>query len=101
MIEKKPSPIATQRDRDIKHLREVQLNIIRGGMLCPKCQKENDCKISKKDVIEASKLLSRLHHALQPEKAVTAKASAQQAQQISSTKLTTEEQAEIQALIDA
>lgn len=99
MTDKIASPIATQKDRDIKHLREVQLNIIRGGMLCPKCQEKNDCKISKKDVIEASKLLSRLHHALQPTKIVTATATAQQAQKIQA--LTIEEQKEIQALIDA
>ena len=99
MIEKKPSPIATQKDRDIRHLREVQLNIIRGGMICPECQVKFDCKTSKKDVIEASKLLSRLHHALAPEKVITANATAQQAQHVSV--LTEAEQKEIQVLIDA
>ena len=94
----KKSPISKFKDKDILHLRQVQLDIIRGSMLCPECKKKFDVKILQKDVIEASKLLSRLHHALQPDKIATAKASATQSQE--QVKLTKSEQELIDKLIN-
>ena len=52
------SPIENEREKDIRLLRDVQLEII------------NDPEVSKKDKIEASKLLARLHHALQVDRTI-------------------------------
>jgi len=95
---KKTSSISKFKDKDIQHLRQVQLDIIRGGTLCPECKKKFDIKVLQKDVIEASKLLSRLHHALQPDKIATAKAVATQSQE--QAKLTKAEQELIDSLIN-
>ena len=85
---KKPSPIAEFRTKDVLHLREVLLGII------------NDKSCTRKDKIDASKLLLRSHHALAPDRSVTAKAVAQQAQKVDD-KLSKAEAEEIQGLLDA
>ena len=84
----KKSPIEDKKEKDIILLRKTLLSIIRS----------TDGK-TKKDVIEASKLLARMHHALAPDKSVIAKATAQQAQKIEV--LTKEEDEEIKNLINA
>ena len=84
----KKSPIEDKKEKDIILLRKTLLSIIKSG----------DGK-TKKDVIEAAKLLARMHHALQIDKSITAKATAQQAQKIEV--LTKEEDEEIKNLINA
>ncbi|KKK94305.1 hypothetical protein LCGC14_2684180 [marine sediment metagenome] len=65
MIEKKTSPISEHKHEDVVHLRKVLLEIV------------DDDTCTKKDRIEASKLLLRTHHSLQIDKSVTATANAQ------------------------
>ena len=95
MTEKKPtkkvsheSPIKKHKEEDITELRKVLLEIIR-----------NDTA-TKKDRIEASKLLARMHHSLQADK-VTAKAEVNQAQLIAANTLTKAEEEKLEALLNA
>ena len=53
------NPIAEHKERDVTHLREVLLSIV------------DDGDTTKKDKIEASKLLLRAHHSLQAERITT------------------------------
>ena len=84
---KKPSPISDHKEKDVKLMRKILLAIIK------------DDNAPKKEVTEACKLLMRAHHALQIDKSITAKATAQQAQKIEV--LTKEEDQEIKNLINA
>lgn len=61
----KKSAIEDHKEKDVKLMRETMLSII------------NDGEVSKKDRIEAAKLLARMHHALQVDRTtVTATAKA-------------------------
>ena len=87
MTEKK-TPISEHKDKDVKLLRTTLLAFIK------------DDNLPKKDRTEAAKLLARLHHALQVDKTVTAKAVATQAQKMEA-KLSAAEEKELQAQLDA
>lgn len=80
---KKPSPIEEHKEPDIKQIRELQLAIMEstGELKCPHCNKTFVHQlVDIKNKIEASKLLSRLHKALQVDRIVaTATTTAQQA----------------------
>ena len=81
------SPIQTHKTKDITEVREVLLEIIRSDT-----SKE-------KDRIEASKLLARMHHALQVDK-VTAKATAKQEQTQAAQTLTKIEEEKLKKILD-
>jgi len=81
------NPIAKDRNKDLIELREVQLTIIR------------DDTATKKDRIEASKLLSRLHHALAPEKVTEVKSDIK-FHTLEKPTLKPEAQDKLQALLD-
>ena len=83
----KKTPISEHKEKDVKLMRKILLEII------------EDEDISKKERIEASKLLLRAHHSLAPDRTVTAKAVAQT--QKVDVKLTKEEQKEIEGLLSA
>ena len=83
----KKSTILEHKEKDVTLMRGVLLQII------------NDEEAPKKEVIEASKLLLRAHHALAPDKTVTATAVAQQAQK--NDKLTKDEEAKLKELLSA
>ena len=95
MTEKKPakkvtneSPIKKHKEDDITELREVLLEIVRTD------------EATKKDRIEASKLLARMHHALQVDR-VTATATAKQAQVQANNTLTKAEEEKLEKILNA
>jgi len=83
----KKTPISEHKEKDIQLLRTTLLDIIKGEDL------------TKKDRIEAAKLLARMHHSLQIDRTVTAKAVAQT--QKVDLKLTKEDAKEIEGLLGA
>jgi len=87
MTEKK-TPISEHKDKDVKLLRKTLLAFI------------EDQDLPKKDRTEACKLLARLHHALQVDRTITAKAVATQAQKMEA-KLSVADEKELQALLNA
>ena len=80
------SPIKEHKEKDIIELREALLAIVR------------EDSATKKDRIEASKLLARMHHALQVDR-VTATANAKQAQVVSANTLTKAEEVKLEELL--
>ena len=81
------SPIADERDNDLVEMREFLWSIIR------------DPDTPKKDGIEASKLLARMHHALQVDRSV-AKASEKDKLKKAMPKLKPAQEKKLQALLD-
>ena len=81
------SPIADDRDNDIILMRKHLLVMIK------------DEEIPKKDRIEASKLLARMHHALQVDRSVAKPADTDKFKK-KMPKLKPEHQKKIQALLD-
>jgi len=87
MTEKK-TPISEHKEKDVKLIRIMLLKII------------NDDQAPRKERTEASKLLLRAHHSLQPDKTITAKAITTQAQKMEA-KLSVADEKELQALLNA
>lgn len=88
-MSKKQSPIESHRDKDLKLIREKLLTIINGDI---------DNATMAKTVVEAGKLLSRMHHALQVDKTVQ-KISEKESKAFKESPLTPSETANLDELI--
>jgi len=91
MTKKKPNPIEKHKDKDLKLCREKLLEIINDS---------GNNATALKAKVDAIKTLGRFHHALQPDK-VQAKAVAQQIQAQAVEKLTAEEEAHIDSILNS